>query len=78
MLNPPALSTALLKDDPIVSFLCDLKTPVCCFVPDRLALQKCDQERELMRRSMITLLVILAPPRKDAVLHCSKSHCTEV
>ena len=47
MLKRPALSTALLNDDLIIRVfsLGDLKTSVCCFVSDRLALQKFVQER---------------------------------
>lgn len=46
MLNRPALSAALLNDDLIERAFShgDLKTPLCCFVSDRLALQKFDQE----------------------------------
>lgn len=47
MLKRPALSTALLNDDLVVRVfsLGDLKTSVCCFVSDRLALQEFVQER---------------------------------
>lgn len=40
MLDPPALSTALLNDELIVKVcsLGDFKASVCCFVYDRLAL----------------------------------------
>lgn len=51
MLNRPTLSTALLNDDPIERVFCpgDLKTSVCCFVSDLLALQIFDQERDILK-----------------------------